>query len=377
MSDVTRILSAIEQGDRRAAEQLLPLIYDELRALAARRLAQEKPGQTLQATALVHEAYLRLVDDEGRRSWEGRGHFFAAAEAMRRILIDNARRKRRPKHGDERQDTPAVTGAVMRRAREPTHGAISLLPTPGRRNHPVEHLIRLPKEKSSRCDLFGRPARLVIGGATMATESPSDTDALILAAARGDRGTRQELLARHRERLRRMVAVRMDRRLAPRIDPSDVVQEALAEADRRLDDYLRDRPLPLYPWLRQFACQRLRQLHRHHIDAGCRSVACEEPWELPLPDHSAHDLARCLLAGGTSPSRRLVRDEQRDRVRDALERLDPRDREVLVLRYLEGLTTGDIAAVLGVRAGAVKMRHLRALERLRSLLDAGSGGSEP
>lgn len=98
---------------------------------------------------------------------------------------------------------------------------------------------------------------------------------------------------------------------------------------------------------------------------------------MPLPDHSAHDLARRLLASGTSPSRRLVRDEQRDRVRDVLERLDPRDREVLVLRYLEGLTMEDIAAVLGVRPGAVKMRHLRALERLRSLFDVQFGGSEP
>ena len=103
MNEVTRILSAIEQGDEQAAGQLLPLVYDELRRLAARRLAREKPGQTLQATALVHEAYLHLVDAEGSRPWQGRGHFFAAAaEAMRRILIDSARRKRRPKHGGER-----------------------------------------------------------------------------------------------------------------------------------------------------------------------------------------------------------------------------------------------------------------------------------
>ena len=100
MSEVTRILSAIEQGDPSAAEQLLPLVYDELRKLAAAKLAQEKPGQTLQATALVHEAYLRLVDIDQAEHWNGRGHFFAAAaEAMRRILIDNARRKRADKHG--------------------------------------------------------------------------------------------------------------------------------------------------------------------------------------------------------------------------------------------------------------------------------------
>jgi RNA polymerase sigma factor (TIGR02999 family) len=100
MKDVTRILSAIEQGDPRAAAQLLPLVYDELRRLAAQKLTREEPGQTLQATALVHEAYLRLVDAERVPNWDSRGHFFAAAaEAMRRILIDDARRKRTEKHG--------------------------------------------------------------------------------------------------------------------------------------------------------------------------------------------------------------------------------------------------------------------------------------
>jgi len=104
MSDVTRILSAIERGDPSAAEQLLPLVYDELRKLAAQKMAQEKPGQTLQATALVHEAYIRLVDVEEARHWDSRGHFFAAAaEAMRRILVDNARRKASPRHGGDRK----------------------------------------------------------------------------------------------------------------------------------------------------------------------------------------------------------------------------------------------------------------------------------
>src|SRR5512144_426178 len=100
MNDVTRVLSAIEQGDPQAAEQLLPLVYDELRKLAAQKLAQEKPGQTLQATALVHEAYLRLVGANHEHPWDSRGHFFvSAAEAMRRILIENARRKEADKHG--------------------------------------------------------------------------------------------------------------------------------------------------------------------------------------------------------------------------------------------------------------------------------------
>ncbi len=104
MLNVTQILSAMEQGDSRASEKLLPLVYDELRKLAAQRLAQEKPGQTLQATALVHEAYLRLVGAENKQQWEGRGHFFAAAaEAMRRILVEQARKKARLKRGGNRQ----------------------------------------------------------------------------------------------------------------------------------------------------------------------------------------------------------------------------------------------------------------------------------
>src|SRR5262245_64235314 len=104
MSEVTHILSAIEQGDTTAAEQLLPLVYDELRKLAAGKMANERPGQTLQATALVHEAYLRLVGPGAEPHWDGRAHFFAAAaEAMRRILVESARRKHRRKRGGDRQ----------------------------------------------------------------------------------------------------------------------------------------------------------------------------------------------------------------------------------------------------------------------------------
>src|SRR5688572_3848659 len=111
MSEVTRILSAIEQGDPHAAEQLLPLVYDGLRKLAAQKLAQEAVGQTLQATALVHEAYVRLVDVDKAQHWNSRGHFFAAAaEAMRRILVENARRKRSQKHGGKFE--PADLNAI-------------------------------------------------------------------------------------------------------------------------------------------------------------------------------------------------------------------------------------------------------------------------
>jgi RNA polymerase sigma factor (TIGR02999 family) len=113
MSDVTRILSAIEQGDPHAAEQLLPLLYDELRKLAAQKLAQEKPGQSLQATALVHDAYIRLVDVEKAQHWNSRGHFFAAAaEAMRRILVERARHKGRIRHGGGRRHMELLDAEV-------------------------------------------------------------------------------------------------------------------------------------------------------------------------------------------------------------------------------------------------------------------------
>jgi RNA polymerase sigma factor (TIGR02999 family) len=114
MSEVTRILSAIDQGDPQAAEQLLPLVYDELRRLAAQNLGQERPGQTLEATALVHEAYLRLVDTEQARHWNGRAHFFrAAAEAMRRILVDRARQKQSQKRGGARKQVELEVAAQI------------------------------------------------------------------------------------------------------------------------------------------------------------------------------------------------------------------------------------------------------------------------
>ena len=119
MTDVTQILKAIEQGDPSASDELLPLVYEELRALARQRLAHEKPGQTLQATALVHEAYLRLVGNENDQSWDNRGHFFAAAaEAMRRILIQNARRKRADKRGGQRQRQQINDGEVPAECQE-------------------------------------------------------------------------------------------------------------------------------------------------------------------------------------------------------------------------------------------------------------------
>lgn len=209
-------------------------------------------------------------------------------------------------------------------------------------------------------------------------QSEPDTEELLAQAGHGDRAAREQLLARHRGRLRQMIAVRMDRRLAARIDPSDVVQDTLIEAARNLSDYLRERPVPFYPWLRQLAWERLIELHRRHIVARKRSVTREEAEALPLSNESAsHLLASRLFATGSTPSERLVRSEQRSRVRTALTRLGERDREVLVLRHLENLSVHDTAAVLGITEGAVKSRHLRALDRLRLLLDAERGDELP
>jgi RNA polymerase sigma-70 factor (ECF subfamily) len=211
----------------------------------------------------------------------------------------------------------------------------------------------------------------------MVAQHDPDTDELVEQARGGDREARQQLLVRHRHRLRQMVALRMDRRLRARVDPSDVVQEALADAAQELSDYLRQRPLPFYPWLRQLAWERLIELHRRHLHAQKRSVRREDPEFLALPEESAVQLAQRLLAPGSTPSERLVRDELRGRVQAALAQLSPRDREVLVLRHLEQLSTQDTAAVLGITLGAVKTRHLRALERLRGLLGEDFAEEQP
>jgi RNA polymerase sigma-70 factor, ECF subfamily len=194
-----------------------------------------------------------------------------------------------------------------------------------------------------------------------------DTEHLLDRAATGDMAARDDLLRRHRARLRKMVAVRADPRLAARVDPSDVVQETLAEAAGRLDAYLRDRPLPFYPWLRQLAQRRLIDMHRRHVRAGRRSVTREEG-PAGLPDQSAMQLADRLFARQSSPSAGLQRGERRDRVRTALAGLPDADREVLVLRVLEEMPTREIAAVLGITEGSVRSRQVRALDRLKTLL---------
>lgn len=205
----------------------------------------------------------------------------------------------------------------------------------------------------------------------MSRADKSSTDWLVEQASKGDARARDQLMQRHRPRLRQMVSLHLDHRLAARIDPSDVVQEALAAAYPRLDEYLRDRPLPFYAWLRQFAWDCLLQLHRKHIGAGRRSVKREEGWQPGLSKESILKLSQRLVAPGRSPNSELIRRELRERLEAALAKLSPNDREILVMRNLEQMTTAEIAALLGIKEGTVRVRHLRALDRLRTLLDRG------
>jgi RNA polymerase sigma-70 factor (ECF subfamily) len=195
-----------------------------------------------------------------------------------------------------------------------------------------------------------------------------DTEQLIEGARRGDESASQELLMRHRSRLRRMVAVHLDARLAARVDPSDIVQDALGEASRKLDDYLQLRPVAFYPWLRQIAWERLIDIHRRHVHARCRSVAREHKFA-EVPDTSVAEFAdHFLVKNQTTPSQQAVREETRRRVREALQLLTPQDRELLLMRYLEQLHVAEIADVLCVGQRAIKSRLRRALERLHGML---------
>jgi len=203
-----------------------------------------------------------------------------------------------------------------------------------------------------------------------------DTDELLRRAETGSRQAVSDLLHRHRQRLKQMVAVRLDPRVSARIDPSDVVQESLAEAARQLPAYLKDRPLPFYPWLRQLTWTRLVKLHQRHIYVQKRSVKREVADDLMLSDQSALQLAARLCAASASPSEQLLQKELGKRVRDALGHMAARDREVLVLWYLEQLTAHEIAPILNLTEAGVKSRHRRALQRLIAELSRGPGAAD-
>jgi RNA polymerase sigma-70 factor (ECF subfamily) len=197
----------------------------------------------------------------------------------------------------------------------------------------------------------------------------SDSELLLDRARAGDDDAVNRLLVKNRRRLRSVIGVRLDPRLASRVDPSDVVQETLLEAHRQFDEYLRTEPLPVFPWLRRVAFQKLLQLERKHLASGKRSIHREDQFGSMLSDESVARLARRLLSSESGPVHRLVLAEQKTRVRAALEQLAETDRELLVMHYMERLAFDEIGSILGLRDSALKMRHLRALKRLRSLLD--------
>ncbi len=197
--------------------------------------------------------------------------------------------------------------------------------------------------------------------------TPEETDELLTRAAKNDSSAVGRLLAGHRSRLRQMVSVRMDDRVRQRVDPSDVVQEALLEAALRLPEYVKQKPVPFYPWLREMAVNRLIDIQRRHVVARKRSVDREES-RRALPDQSVMQLARRLIGSGTSPSLHAHRREQREHVKAALDELDPKLREVLVLKYLEELSSGEVSVILKVNQRTVRRWHRRAIEQIRSIL---------
>jgi len=199
----------------------------------------------------------------------------------------------------------------------------------------------------------------------------SDTQELIAAAREGNGAAVDALLERHRAAVRKLIALRMDRGLQRRVDASDIVQEALVEANRRLPTYLSDNPLPFHLWLRQIAHDRLIDAHRRHRGAARRSVEREQPVaQSSCGDRSAFDLAAQLRDHReATPAAALLRKELDLRMREALAMLDEPDREVIELRHIEQLSNQETALALGLSEPAAGMRYLRALRRLRALLD--------
>ena len=206
------------------------------------------------------------------------------------------------------------------------------------------------------------------------TGEASEIVELLRRAEAGDEQAKSELFAIHCQRLRAMVRLRMDRRLAGRIDASDVVQEAYLDYSRRLPEFLANRTVPFFLWLRGLTGQRLVDLHRMHLGAQMRSAGQEVSlYRGALPAASSVSLANQLLGRLTSPTQAAVRAEMQIRLQEALNTMDPLDREVLVLRHFEELSNGETAEVLGIQKAAASKRYMRALVKLKEILVAIPG----
>ena len=203
------------------------------------------------------------------------------------------------------------------------------------------------------------------------------TTRLLERARAGDKQALNELIGRHRARLRRMVELRLDRRLQSRIDASDVIQEAYVEVVRRLGEYLSEPSYPLFLWLRLIVGERLLKLHRHHLGTKMRDAELEVSiYRGALPAASSAALAAQLLGKHTSPTQAAMRAERMMRLQQALNTLEPMDREVLSLRHFEEMSLAETALSLGIEQSAAAKRYIRALKRLKAVLTTMLGGLE-
>jgi RNA polymerase sigma-70 factor (ECF subfamily) len=193
----------------------------------------------------------------------------------------------------------------------------------------------------------------------------TETQELLEQARQGQSAAFEELFARHRDRLRQAVAFRLDRRLAPRVDASDILQETYLEAARRLAEYLRRQDMPFYLWLRWIAGDKVLACHRRHVLADKRAIGREVP---PLPVDSSAQFVRGMLGQDPSPSQVVAAAELAERLRLALEQLDEEERELILWRHFEQLTNREIAQLLRISDAAANKRYIRALQRLRGLL---------
>ena len=226
----------------------------------------------------------------------------------------------------------------------------------------------------------GRGLRMVFcGPGGRGVHSTSHSTSRLLARAReGDLSVAGDLFARHWDRLRRMVELRIDRRLQGRLDPSDVLQEAWTDFSQTLPEYVRNPAAPFYLWLRFLTGRKLRALHRRHLGARMRNAGREVSLEgRGFPPASSVTLANRLLGALSSPSQAAIRRERQAHVRKVLNKLKPLDREVLILRHFEQLTNQETAQVLRIGETAASNRYVRALERLKEGLELMPGGLEP
>ena len=206
------------------------------------------------------------------------------------------------------------------------------------------------------------------------TETGATTDELLRRARAGDEAALAALFVHYRDRLRKMVRLRLDRRLSGRIDTSDVLQDAYLDVARRFPEYAAAPAVPFYIWLRALTGQRLIDLHRHHLGAEMRDAGREVSlYRGALPTASSASLAQQLLAGLTSPTQAAIREEMQLRLQEALNSMDAIDREVVVLRHFEELSNAEAAEVLGIDAPAASKRYIRAIRRLKAILDAVPG----